>query len=69
MSSNGREFDALRVTLSPAVHRPPTRGDALLLRHCLAFDEARADASERLADELGPELAQLLVTSLARGRG
>jgi len=39
----------------------------LLLRHCLAFDEAqprRAPARARLEEALGPELARRLVTSL-----
>ena len=67
MSPNCRKHDVFRVTPAAAADHASTRGEALLVRHCLAFEESRADASERLADELGPELAQLLVRSLARG--
>ena len=45
-----------------------TRGDALLLMHCAAFCE-RPPAYSRLEDQVGPQLAHLLVFALSGAQG
>ncbi len=52
---------------------PPTgrRGHALLLAHCSAvsrLEEARPGAFERLEQQVGGDLARLLLNALAPGR-
>lgn len=48
----------------------PTRGASLLLAHCAVLDDdRRAPAQKRLRAALGHDLANLLVTALAPGRG
>jgi hypothetical protein len=45
--------------------RTPSRGDALLLHHCLTVAAPeRAPVRERLEQALGPELSKLLVGAL-----
>lgn len=54
--------------------RSRTRGDELLIHHCLSIggsDASRLPARQRLEQAIGGELAQLLVTALvpaAQGR-
>ncbi len=61
-----------RVMGPDHTHEFERRGDALLLRHCLAFDiafdEDRETAGERLEHALGEPLADRLVHALARAR-
>ncbi len=47
----------------------PTRGAGLLLVHCAALEPSRPSAYARLVDEIGGDLAQLLVVALAGGQG
>jgi hypothetical protein len=47
----------------------PERGDALLLVHCSAVNDERPSAYSRLEDEVGGELARLLVFALAGAHG
>lgn len=42
-----------------------TRGERLLLEHCLAGRSERASAALRLEQQLGSQLARRLVTALA----
>jgi hypothetical protein len=44
--------------------QPEGRGLDLLLLHCRALDYDRPNASERLAQELGDDLARMLVFAL-----
>ncbi len=43
----------------------PLRGDALLLVHCAAVVDERPSAYSRLEEEVGDDLARLLVYELA----
>jgi len=53
-----------------AQSKPPGRGASLLLAHCAVLDDdRRAPAQKRLRAVLGHELANLLVSALAPGRG
>jgi len=47
----------------------PSRGSALLLAHCGAFAGERESAYERLEDEVGGDLARLLVFALSGDHG
>ena len=47
----------------------PERGDALLLVHCFSAVDERPSAYSRLEDEVGGELARLLVFALAGAHG
>jgi hypothetical protein len=44
---------------------PHERGDALLSAHCRSFDPLSPTARERLEEEIGGELARMLVSALA----
>ncbi|HEY7397667.1 MAG TPA: hypothetical protein VH538_05160 [Gaiellaceae bacterium] len=46
-----------------------TRGASLLLAHCGAFAGERESAYERLEDEVGGDLARLLVFALSGDHG
>jgi len=45
---------------------PTRRGDALLLSHCAAFGVERPAPFARLEQQIGPQLAKLLVFALSR---
>jgi hypothetical protein len=45
------------------------RGSTLLLAHCAAFGEGRPPAAERLVQQVGAELARLLMFALAGDQG
>ncbi|MFL5955113.1 MAG: hypothetical protein ACJ76I_13510 [Gaiellaceae bacterium] len=47
----------------------PTRGAGLLLVHCAAIADERPSAYARLEQQLGRELARLLVVGLAGPQG
>ena len=47
----------------------PARGDALLLVHCAAVVDERPSAYSRLEDEVGGDLARLLVYELTGPHG
>jgi hypothetical protein len=47
----------------------PARGAGLLLSHCAALCGDRPAAYTRLEQEVGPELARLLVFALGRRQG
>jgi hypothetical protein len=47
----------------------PQRGASLLLFHCAAVADERPSARSRLEDELGGELARLLVFALVGPQG
>ena len=47
----------------------PERGDALLLVHCSAGADEQPSAYSRLEDEVGGELARLLVFALSGPHG
>jgi hypothetical protein len=50
--------------------KSPVKGARLLLAHCAVLDDdRRAPAQKRLRAALGHELANLLVSALAPGRG
>jgi len=52
-----------------AAPRTGERGSSLLLRHCAALtDESRPCAYERLEEQVGVELARMLVAALAPRR-
>jgi hypothetical protein len=52
------------------IYQPqPTRGADLLLVHCLAFAGDEPSAYSRLEDEVGDDLARLLVFALSSGQG
>jgi hypothetical protein len=46
---------------------PQERGLALLLAHCASLDPDSPTARERLAEAIGPDLAQKLVFALSSG--
>lgn len=48
--------------------RSPSRGTHLLAAHLASLDPHAAPARERLAEELGSELARMLVFALANRR-
>jgi hypothetical protein len=52
-----------------AVKPQPQRGASLLLIHCAAVTDERPTAYSRLEDELGGELAHLLVFALVGPQG
>jgi hypothetical protein len=45
------------------------RGAALLLRHCAVLDEGRPSAYARLEEQLGDDLARMLVRALVGPQG
>jgi hypothetical protein len=47
----------------------PTRGAGLLLAHCSAVSDERPSAYSRLEQQLGGELARLLVVALSGPQG
>jgi hypothetical protein len=47
----------------------PTRGAGLLLVHCAAVADERPSAYTRLEQQVGRELARLLVAALSRPQG
>ena len=53
----------------PAFYSDLTRGSTLLLAHCGAFAGERESAYERLEDEVGGDLARLLVFALSGDHG
>jgi hypothetical protein len=54
--------------MSIAQHQPE-RGDTLLLVHCAAIYDERPSAYDRLQDEVGGELARLLLFALSGPHG
>jgi hypothetical protein len=52
-----------------AVQPQPLRGAGLLLVHCAAVADERPSAFTRLEQQLGGELARLLVRALASPQG
>ena len=53
----------------PAFYSDLPRGSTLLLAHCGAFAGERESAYERLEDEVGGDLARLLVFALSGDHG
>ena len=51
------------------LEQQPERGDALLLVHCGVVVDERPSAYSRLEDEVGGELARLLLFALAGPHG
>ena len=49
--------------------KPPMRGASLLLAHCNAVVDDRPNAYSRLTDQIGGELARLLVFALVGPQG
>jgi hypothetical protein len=48
---------------------PTRRGDMLLLSHCAAFGVERPAPFARLEEQIGPQLAKLLVFALSGRQG
>jgi hypothetical protein len=57
------------VTVTDVLEHQQRRGETLLLVHCAAVDDERESAYDRLRQEVGGELARLLVFALAGDHG